>query len=319
MQSLSKKSQGIVLASVTVMAVGLGALLYISSRKQSKRKNIAPSSQITISDEELLHLFQQATGTSRSLSNLANGDKLLLYGLYKQATVGDVSEENEPSHLHVVQHAKYEAWLKFKGMPCEAAMRSYIQVVQEFENPTCKLEYETEPLDMFNAMGVRPSTLAGREEQEDDDTLSTSATPLQKAARDGNLNDLKLVLSEEDDTATTVNTADDSGQTALHFAADRGYCTVVQTLLEAGADPNAADLEGISVLQAAVIAGHANVAALLLKYGADPEQADMDGDTPISCARDDGSDEMKQLFRISSESVLLASPNKSEDSSEIWT
>jgi ankyrin repeat protein len=55
-------------------------------------------------------------------------------------------------------------------------------------------------------------------------------------------------------------------------------------------------LEGIGVLQAAVIAGHAEVASILLERGADPQQPDMDGDTPLSCAQDDGSEEMKLLF-----------------------
>jgi len=283
-----------------VVAVVSLAALYISQkrrRRPTNNNNNNTTTTVQISHEQLQQFFQQAAESSRQLTNLAHGDQLLLYGLYKQATVGDCKEELEPSRFHVIGHAKYEGWLKFKGMPCEAAMRSYIQVVLEFNNAKGDLEYETQELDMLNAMGVRPSTLAGKEEEFEKD-MST-ATPLVQAAQSGNLQQVQLIALDKH--VDTVNTTDDSGQTALHFAADRGYYQVVETLLDAGANANAADLEGISVLQAAVIAGHADVACLLLKHGANPHQSDMDGDTPLSCARDDGSDEMKQLFGVASQ------------------
>lgn len=304
MRSLTKPQQGAA-ALLLASSVAVVALFWVSRRR---RKRNYTTTLLNVSDDELVQLFQQATEESRELlTNLAHGDKLLLYGLYKQATIGDMDPHlhKEPSKFNVMAHAKYEGWLKFQGMSCPQAMQSYIAVVNEFSSGK-DMEYETEELEMFNAMGVRPSTLSGKEEDEKE--YSTALTPLQKAARNGNLEDLMEALENEDssdDTATTVNAVDESGQTALHFAADRGYCDICEQLLKAGANPNAADLEGISVLLAAVIAGHADVACLLLKSGANPNQADMDGDTPLSCARDDGSEEMKQLFPISSESSLL--------------
>lgn len=285
----------ILVAAAGASIVGLTA--YWLTRRQRKSNKKKRTLEIKISDEELLQLFQKSTEKSRTLTNLAHGDKLLLYGLYKQATVGDVSEEQEPSKFDVIGHAKYEGWLKFKGMPVEAAMRSYIQVVLEFSSAT-SMEYETEELDMFNAMGNKPSTLI-MEDENDENMESTAVTPLLQAARSGNVAHVQealLLLENESTDDMTVNTADDSGQTALHFAADRGYSEIVSELLNAGADPNAADLEGIGVLQAAVIAGHAKVASILLEKGADPQQPDMDGDTPLSCAQDDGSEDMKLLF-----------------------
>ncbi len=210
--------------------------------------------------------------------------------------MGDVRKDQEPSKFNVIGHAKYEAWLKFKGMPVEAAMRSYVQVVTEFSSSaTSVMEYETEELDMFNAMGNKPSTLMMEHEYED--SAAVVVTPLLvQAAQSGDLQQIREALALLDKDESTVNTRDDSGQTALHFAADRGCSDIVVELLNAGADPNATDLEGIGVLQAAVIAGHAKVASILLERGADPQQPDMDGDTPLSCAQDDGSEEMKLLF-----------------------
>jgi acyl-CoA-binding protein len=288
-------------AAASVAILGVSAYYWLTTtRRQTKfRKANTPNVKTISNDEdELLQRFRQATETaSGQLFNLAHhGDKLLLYGLYKQATVGDVRKDQEPSKFNVIGHAKYEAWLKFKGMPVEAAMRSYVQVVTEFSSSaTTVMEYETEELDMFNAMGNKPSTLMMEHEYED--SAAVVVTPLLvQAAQSGDLQQIREALALLDKDESTVNTRDDSGQTALHFAADRGCSDIVVELLNAGADPNAADLEGIGVLQAAVIAGHAEVASILLERGADPQQPDMDGDTPLSCAQDDGSEEMKLLF-----------------------
>ncbi len=51
--------------------------------------------------------------------------KLELYGLYKQATEGDVSGEL-PSATDFIARAKYQAWEKCKGMTTQEAMQKYI-------------------------------------------------------------------------------------------------------------------------------------------------------------------------------------------------
>lgn len=46
---------------------------------------------------------------------------LVLYGLYKQATVGDVNI-SQPWKVQVEARAKYDAWEKNKGMKTDEAM-----------------------------------------------------------------------------------------------------------------------------------------------------------------------------------------------------
>jgi diazepam-binding inhibitor (GABA receptor modulating acyl-CoA-binding protein) len=46
--------------------------------------------------------------------NLTNDDLLALYGLYKQATVGD-NKEAEPGYFSFEAKAKWGAWTKAKG------------------------------------------------------------------------------------------------------------------------------------------------------------------------------------------------------------
>lgn len=52
-----------------------------------------------------------------------------------------------------------------------------------------------------------------------------------QAARNEDLNTVKLLLEH----GAAADALDNSGRTALHFAADGGHPTVVQLLLDAGA------------------------------------------------------------------------------------
>jgi acyl-CoA-binding protein len=285
---------------VGVAAATGGLALLIWQRRVRKQKRFAKAgynkkrnNNTTSVDTTTTLEFHKAAESARELKNLQNGDKIMLYGLYKQATVvGGCDESKEPSRLNVMEHAKYEGWMKFQGMSSEDAMKHYIQAIEAFTSGEV-MEYQTEELDMHNAMGLRPSKMVQEEEDDEDDT--NNSTPMQQlrlAAREGDIEKLKEALRCE----AQVDATDDSGQTALHFAADRGFLEGVEVLLEAGADANAVDLDGIGVLQAAVIAGHAHVASLLLQNGANADQADSDGDTPRTCAHDDGSEEMRKLF-----------------------
>jgi diazepam-binding inhibitor (GABA receptor modulator, acyl-CoA-binding protein) len=55
---------------------------------------------------------------------------LELYGLYKQATVGDCNT-SKPGILDFVGKAKWDAWNQFKGMKNFKAMELYIKKSSE--------------------------------------------------------------------------------------------------------------------------------------------------------------------------------------------
>ncbi|XP_069791346.1 acyl-CoA-binding protein [Narcine bancroftii] len=59
-------------------------------------------------------------------------DMLLLYSLYKQATVGDVNIDC-PGMLDLKGKAKWNAWKAQKGSDKEDMMKKYIQKVQELK------------------------------------------------------------------------------------------------------------------------------------------------------------------------------------------
>lgn len=59
-----------------------------------------------------------------------NNELLILYGLYKQATVGD-NDNEEPGFLDFKGKEKYKAWLKNKGMNTYDSEVKYITKVNE--------------------------------------------------------------------------------------------------------------------------------------------------------------------------------------------
>ncbi|XP_078480490.1 acyl-CoA-binding protein-like [Lampetra planeri] len=55
-----------------------------------------------------------------------------LYGLYKQATVGDVNLDR-PGILDFTGRGKWDAWKAKKGLSKEEAMAAYVDVVEKLK------------------------------------------------------------------------------------------------------------------------------------------------------------------------------------------
>lgn len=70
--------------------------------------------------------LQAAVDRVNNLPYTPNNNTLLeVYGLYKQATVGDV-QGKRPGLLNVRGRAKYDAWTKRKGMANAEAAAAYV-------------------------------------------------------------------------------------------------------------------------------------------------------------------------------------------------
>lgn len=78
-----------------------------------------------------------------------------------------------------------------------------------------------------------------------------------------------------------VHARDVSGLTALHQSAFRGYVEVVELLLNFGADANSQDMCGTSALHQAAFKGHREVVQLLLDRGANVDAKDERGSTAL--------------------------------------
>ena len=82
---------------------------------------------------ELQTQFEVAAEEVQHLSYKPDNDTLLkLYGLYKQATVGNV-QGKRPGFTNPVGRAKYDAWKRLRGKKQEQAMEEYVALVERLK------------------------------------------------------------------------------------------------------------------------------------------------------------------------------------------
>jgi len=75
--------------------------------------------------------FEQAVESVKGLTtDPGNEVKLRLYGLFKQATSGDVSG-SRPGFTNPVGRAKYDAWARLSGTAPEVAQEQYVAIVRD--------------------------------------------------------------------------------------------------------------------------------------------------------------------------------------------
>ncbi len=79
---------------------------------------------------DLASKFETAAQDINKLSKRPDNNTLLeLYAYHKQSKNGDVTGKR-PGFTNLVGRAKYDAWAKLKGTGRDAAMQSYIDLVE---------------------------------------------------------------------------------------------------------------------------------------------------------------------------------------------
>ena len=78
---------------------------------------------------DLAQRFADAQARIKSVTSLSNDVLLELYGLYKQATVGDATG-SRPGIFDVRGRAKWDAWASRKGMTADAARTTYVDLAR---------------------------------------------------------------------------------------------------------------------------------------------------------------------------------------------
>ncbi|KAL0912696.1 hypothetical protein M5K25_018687 [Dendrobium thyrsiflorum] len=79
--------------------------------------------------EEFEEYAEKAKGLPETTTNQ---NKLILYGLFKQATVGPVNT-SRPGIFNQRDRAKWDAWKAVEGKSAEEAMGDYITKVKELQ------------------------------------------------------------------------------------------------------------------------------------------------------------------------------------------
>jgi diazepam-binding inhibitor (GABA receptor modulating acyl-CoA-binding protein) len=78
--------------------------------------------------------FLNAANRVKELKSKPSDEDLLqLYGLYKQATIGDINIPR-PAFWDAKGQAKYDAWSLYQTVPKEKAMFLYIRLVKKLES-----------------------------------------------------------------------------------------------------------------------------------------------------------------------------------------
>lgn len=275
-------------------------LLYNHYKRKEKKPKEIPPEKIPNDTQEKFNAAIKQASTIHS-SKLENGDKLLLYGLYKQATIGDATQENKPSILDVTGMYKYDAWCKFKELSRVEAMRRYIEMVHYFENmdENADIIYSDDEYDEDEddddaggvrdrtteyGLGLKPSSLLPVEMSEVDvnnDNDNSIDEQLRNAAGSNDINRIQSILDKIQDE-DIINKTDENGQTALHFAVDKGNIKIISLLLQKGAKTNVQDIDGISTLMTCILSSSTQkkeIFELLLEHGENLDLKDCDGFT----------------------------------------
>lgn len=99
--------------------------------------------------------FELARAALKQLKGpVSDPEKLLIYGLYKQATQGDCGIPAPPAS-DVKARAKWEAWSANKGVSTMDAMRSYAAKVEELKKKVGGMEREQRGVQDGRREGLR--------------------------------------------------------------------------------------------------------------------------------------------------------------------
>ncbi|KAJ7783686.1 ankyrin repeat-containing domain protein [Mycena maculata] len=217
-----------------------------------------------------------------SPSNLASTVKLELYGLFKYITVSPLPTASRPSIFDFTGRAKWDAWAAAgNAYKTKAdAEERYLEIARSLgwsegavlAQPP-RVETEAEEHDIWDSdddenkptkssgdsggFGNSVSAMARGEDEHD--------TSIHGLAVSNDLQGLGSLLQK--DSSVDVNARDDFGYTPLHLASDRGHFSVVELLLDKGADRAIKDEDDLSAIELAQAAGHERIVQLLESSG----------------------------------------------------
>jgi acyl-CoA-binding protein len=247
-------------------------------------------------DDELCLVFNEAAKLVRSWQHdgdaynvkLDQRDRLMLYGLYKQAMVGNRNDSDavKPSKLNIVEYAKFDAWGKFHGLPRSYAMEKYCEVVFHFSNGGTS--------SFVNENGESEHSIDGDVVYDDDDNEdanegddldedgcaldnkggdddSVACMGLRPSTLSGNIDITTTSQHEETDSSLTP-------EVRLRNAAMSNDIVALQTIINAKVcDINNADEDGQTALHFAVDRKSHDCITALIKAGANVNAVDRDG------------------------------------------
>ncbi|KAH3745065.1 gamma-secretase-activating protein [Pelomyxa schiedti] len=212
---------------------------------------------------------------------LSNDQRLTMYSLYKQATVGAVNTPRPSGYFDFAGKAKWDAWKGLGSMPTEVAMQKYIEFVETFSpapKPIAQTSNTTSSAESASACQTETSQAPKRStwivfsKPKEDDTVEKDIFHYSSEG------DVARVIEFLDKEGAEVDATDDEDRTPLLWAADRGHLNLVKELLRRGANVNHQDSDGQTALHYSVSCGHKELTEYLLTVdGLDKTIPDSDG------------------------------------------
>lgn len=210
---------------------------------------------------------------SRNQERFTAHEQLCLYGLYKQATVGDIPREGsecfDSSTRRTLMHG---AWADLVGVSASDAERRYVDLI-ETHCPFWR-EGAGESLEgSWDKVGSMPVEAIGQDSVEKDESAIGKLCEL---CAQGKMERVEAALASDPDL---VHASDKDGMTCLHWASDRGHADIVRALIALNCDVNQQDDCGNTALHIAVMADQKDIVRLLLDAKADTSIVNTDGDS----------------------------------------
>uniref|UniRef100_A0A674JTT1 Acyl-CoA-binding domain-containing protein 6 n=1 Tax=Terrapene triunguis TaxID=2587831 RepID=A0A674JTT1_9SAUR len=206
----------------------------------------------------LAEQFERAAERLPGLMQAASREQLLyLYARYKQVKFGNCNTP-KPSFFDFEGKQKWEAWKALGDSSPHQAMQEYIATVKKldpswnpqtpeksgkegktgFGGPVVSSLYQEETISKAFDTVPHGELLAKLEKMGINMKIERA---LLHWACDRGHKELVSVLLQH---AANVNSQDDEGQTALHYASACEFFDIVELLLKSGADPTLLDQEG---------------------------------------------------------------------------
>ena len=136
----------------------------------------------------------------------------------------------------------------------------------------------------------------------------SGSSALMYAASNGRIEAVRVLLAK----GANPNMQNRGGATALIWASYNNQYDVAKFLLEHGADPNLQAVDGFTALMAAGSNGRTRIAKLPLEHGADPRLQTIQGGTALTLAVDCCHRELADVLR-------QAVKQKASDAGKPWT
>jgi len=265
-----------------------------------------------LADQDVASAYEAAVayvGSSGSGFVPSDDVRLQFYGLFKQATVGDVNTA-QPAFWDMVGYAKWNAWQGQKGKDKHTVMREYVELVQKHD-PSWQPKSSENTEDSAQTEEKKATVAPVKKASSGEPIGPVFSVPLSQALDDEaeETKDICYYTSAGEtekviellDSGVDVNFEDAMGMSALHWACDRGHLDMARLLLDRGAQVNAEDECGTTPLHVACTCDHADIVELLLARGADPTMTDGDGERALDFAE---SAEVRELLTRTPVSAL---------------